>query len=75
MESEIGMRQVAGGEGVKFLKLEAMENEIHRRDAEISAELMPRRRRGGMGWETREQTCPHEWGHGSLEGCSTVWVT
>jgi hypothetical protein len=28
-----------------------------------------------MGWETREQTCPHEWGHGSLEGCSTVWVT
>jgi hypothetical protein len=28
-----------------------------------------------MGWETREQTCPHERGHGSLEGCSTVWVT
>src|ERR1019366_2975466 len=48
---------------------------LHRRGAEGSAELMPRRRRGGMGWETREQTCPHEWGHGSLEGCSTVWVT
>jgi hypothetical protein len=47
--------------------------EAQRRGA--SAELMPRRRRGGMGWETREQTCPHEWGHGSLEGCSTLWVT
>src|ERR1017187_9201951 len=45
-----------------------------RRDAE-NAELLPRRRRGGMDWETREQTCPHEWGHGSLEGCSTAWVT
>src|ERR1035441_3215795 len=32
---------------------------------QVSAELMPRRRRGGMGWETRGQTCPHEWGHGS----------
>ena len=34
---------------------------IQRRDAE-TAELMPRRRRGGRGWETREETCPHEWG-------------
>ena len=21
-----------------------------------------------MGWETREPTCPHEWGHGKEEG-------
>src|ERR1019366_3039726 len=27
-----------------------------RESAEISAELMPRRRRGGMGWETRPRT-------------------
>ena len=39
------------------------------------AELMPRRRRGGMGWETWQEECPHDWGHGSLKGCSTVRVT
>ena len=46
---------------------------LQRRDAEIaeiSAELMPRRRRCGMGGETSEE-CPQEWGHGSLKGYST----
>ena len=28
-----------------------------------------------MGWETRQEECPHDWGHGSLKGCSTVRVT
>src|ERR1035441_8137712 len=35
---------------------------------EVSGELMPRRRRGGMGWETREQTCPHERGMAAWKG-------
>src|ERR1039458_8703605 len=29
---------------------------------EVTGELMPGRRGGGRGWETREDTCPHERG-------------
>ena len=32
---------------------------------------MPRAARGGMGWETWKEECPHEWGHGSLKGYAT----
>jgi ABC-type lipoprotein release transport system permease subunit len=28
-----------------------------------------------MGWETRQEECPHDWGHASLKGCSTIPLT